>query len=66
MRVLIWGSLTPLRAFFRKDVVELLDHPISSVWRFGRDSKHLTNGKKALLHKKGTVMNLQRIRVSPN
>ena len=42
-------------------------HPISSVWRFGKDSKHLTNGGEVgLVHTEYIFMNLQRMRISPS
>ena len=68
MSVLIWGSLTPLSAFSSGVVPDLSMHPIISVWRFGKDSKHLTNSGEevGLVHTEYIFMNLQRTRISPN
>ena len=59
IRVLIWGSLAPVRASLSSVVAELFTHPISSVCRFGRDCRHLTKGGKLdLFHIISIVMNL--------
>ena len=61
MRVLIWGSLTPLSASLSRVVTEYSTHPISKVCRFGRDFRHLTNGKEVdQPSPRCTVMNLRR------
>ena len=66
MRVLIWGRLTPSSAFVSRVVLEVYERPIDSVWRFGRDLRHSTNGWKAVvLLVKSTLMNLDRTRISP-
>ena len=67
IRVLICGSLTPLRASLRWAVTECSTHRISRVCRFGRDSRHLTSGSEGdQPTPKYTVMNLQRARISPD
>ena len=61
MRVLIWGSLTPLSAFLSRVVMEPSTAPINNVWRFGKDFRHLMNeGKGNLVREKYIVMDLQR------
>ena len=65
IRVLIWGNSTRLefRAFSSGAVIKSSAHPISSVCRFGRDSRHPMNGgKEDPFHERCTVMNLQRTR----
>ena len=66
MRVLIWGRLTPSSAFASGVILQSYARPIDSVWRFGRDLRHLMNGeKKAVSHEKCILMNLHRTRISP-
>ena len=66
IRVLICGSLTPLRASLSEDEIESLVHPICSVCKFGRDARHSTNNVEDSFHTRWKVMNLQRIRISPD
>ena len=62
--VLTWGSVTPVRASSSRVGEKSVVRPISSVWRFGRDSRHLTNrGILDLFHARYTVTNLQRTRI---
>lgn len=65
-RALIWGSLTRLSAFLSGTVVLVSSaDPISNVWRFGRDSRHVTNnGMVVAFHGRCTVMNLNRTQIS--
>ena len=65
---MIWGSLTNISAFLSRVVIEESPaHPIISVWRFGRDLRHLTNGEEEVLfHTNHTVMNLHKTRISLN
>ena len=57
--VLICGSSTPLRALLSGAPGKSSVRPISSVCRFGRDCRHLTNGKKIYaLPPRPTVKNL--------
>ena len=46
IKTLTWGSLTRLSALLSEVVIVLSANPISSVWRFGRDLKHLANAGK--------------------
>ena len=65
MRVLIWGSWTPLSASSSRVVTESSTHAINNVWRFGRDPKHLTNGGRVdTVRERYIVMSLQRARIS--
>ena len=46
-------------------MIESSAYPISSVWRFGRDSRHLTiGGKEDLFHERCTITDLQSTRIS--
>ena len=66
IRVLIWGRLIPSSAFVNAVVLERLARPIDSVWRFGRDLRHSTNGGMAVVFCViCTLMNLRRARISP-
>jgi len=67
IRVLICGSWIRLIAFSSRVVIERSACPISSVWRFGRDSMHLTNGRMAELpHTIYTATNLQGWGLAPH
>ena len=66
IKFLIWGKSAPLSAFASGVVLKSSPYPIDSVWRFGRDFKHSTNGENVVKsHMKYTVMNLHETRVSP-
>ena len=67
MRVLIWGSSTPLSTSWVGVAIQSPTHPISSVWRFGKDSKHLANGGEvSQAHETDIVTDLQGTQISLN
>jgi hypothetical protein len=56
-----------LRAFSSGLSTDTSARCISSVWRFGRDSRHLTNkGIVDFDHRRSIVRNLQRMQISPD
>jgi len=61
IKTLTWGSLTRLSALLSEVVIALSADPISNVWRFGRDLRHLENaGKIGPCNGRGTFKNLHR------
>lgn len=60
INVLIWGSFTRLSAVLSGTVTNPSADMISNVWRFGRDTKHLTNEEAVdTFHCSCTVINLR-------
>lgn len=54
-----------MSAFFSGVGSKSSNRPISSVWIFGRDCRHLTNeGKLNVLHARPTVMNLRTAQIN--